>query len=518
MTAARFFARLALVYVVTVTLIVLAISPYFSAGWDPQIFAGVGRAVIDNNSVFDLYQVSRQAWGDWGFPYPPLYPHLLAPFMGMTSLVPVLPDWLIVRALPVMFDLALALLLYLIVLRRSGKQSLARLAAALWLFNPLTLYQTAIQAHQESSWLVCVVAAYALIEARRQAIHRRSEPCNWLTTNLVLPSLLMACAVTLKQSAILFYIPYGVFLLLDQQRRWARLCVAALLFVLVFGGLSLPYYLHSPDFFYLVFVDVSNMPVQTQSAVVWLLGLSRYLIDQTQSTFFLLKYQTVITIALAVLVSFFALRHDKDMFRVGLLVAMIFFLTSKKVMGYHYLLLMPFLLVYALPARRFDLVGIATIAASWIILSPYFAPWAKPGHMPLYAAIGTPNTLLWLWLFVHVWLRRPALRIGSIDITERLHDGAAVVLALAIVTAGMILSSLVQPWGGSAPVVQVVLLFAVLIGSLALAVPAARRTWDAPVRLSAGHVILAVVLVPIYFAAFALTTESTRIVEGLLQH
>jgi hypothetical protein len=46
-------------------------------------------------------------------------------------------------------------------------------------------------------------------------------------------------------------------------------------------------------------------------------------------------------------------------------------------------------------------------------------------------------------------------------------------------------------------------------------VPVARRLW-APARLGFGHIVLAVLLIPVYFAAFALTQESTHIIETLL--
>ena len=515
MTSRSYLARLGAAYCVVTVLIVLAISPYFSVGWDAQIFAGVGRSVVSGNPI-DLYQTSRQVWGDWGFPYPPLYPFVLAPFVAISVLFPPLPDWIMVRVAPVLFDLALAVLLYVLIQRRTQNDALARLAAALWLFNPLTLYHTAIQAHQESTWLVCVVAAYALLEWGRRVHPRQPGIAPWLRESLFLPSLLMACAVTFKQSAILFYIPYVMYILLDADRRWTRLAIAGVLFGLVFGGLSLPFLLHSPDYFYLVYVDVSNMPVQTQSALVWLLGLSRYLIDQTNSTFFLLRSNTTIALLLASAMTFFALRRDRDMVRVGLLTALLFFLTSKKVMGYHYVLLVPFLLLYAVPGRRFDLIGLAMVAASWIIVSPYFAPWVNPSRLPLYAALATPNTFLWLWLFVHVWRRRPALRPGTRAASARLAGGGGVVLAICIITSGMIASCLVQPWADYASLGQTTLLLAVLAISLLFAMPVARRLWDDPVRLSAAHVALAAMLIPVYFAAFALTRESTRIIEDLL--
>jgi hypothetical protein len=200
-----------------------------------------------------------------------------------------------------------------------------------------------------------------------------------------------------------------------------------------------------------------------------------------------------------------------------LLTALLFFLTSKKVMGYHYVLLVPFLLLYALPGRRFDLVAIAMLAASWIMVSPYFAPWARPEHMPLYAAIGTPNTILWLFLFVHVWRRDDKLQLGSLNITERLRDGGAAVVGVTVVTLGMIMSSFGQPlaWLADPAAFRTGLLLGVIVVSLIAAVPVARRLW-APARLGFGHIVLAVLLIPVYFAAFALTQESTHIIETLL--
>jgi hypothetical protein len=258
------------------------------------------------------------------------------------------------------------------------------------------------------------------------------------------------------------------------------------------------------------------MPVQTQSAVVWLLGLPEYLTEQTRSSFFLLKYQSIITMTLAALLSFLALRRNPDLFRVGLLVALLFFLTSKKVMGYHYVLVAPFLLIVCLPQRRFDLIGIVLLAASWIVLSPYYAPWARPQHLALYAAIATPNTVLWLWLLWHVWRGHSAILVGRFNLTQRLADGSAVMIGLAVVTLGMILSGLGQPWGASTPAAQIALLVAVVAGALLLAVPAARLVWQPARRLEAGHVAIAVLVLPVYFAAFTLTAESTRIIEGLL--
>lgn len=504
----RPFLILSAAYAALVAAILFSISGYFGAGWDPQIFAQVGRAA-GNPAAFDLYEVSRRTWGDWGYPYPPLYAQLLAPWLALNQAVPMLPDWALVRAPAIIFDLALAVVVYLALVQHGARGRLAWLGAVLWLFNPITLYQTAVQAHQEASWLACVAAAYALttVELRRQR-----------GSLLLLPSLLMALALSFKQSAILFCIPYAVLLLQWNERRRQRLLAAAALAAIVFGGLSLPYLLHSDDYFYLVYTAVSNMPVQTQSAVVWLLGIPGYLRQQTVSDFFLLKYQAIITMALAFILSWLALRRERDLFRAGLLMALLFFLTSKKVMGYHYPLLLPFLLVYALPRRRYDLIGLGIIAASWIILSPYYAPWAAPAHLALYAALGTPNTLLWLWLFGHVWRGEEHLRLGRLDVTGVLNNEGALLPAVAILTTGMLLASLAQPWAGSAaPALQVLLLLFVLVLTTQAALTGVRALVGGQPRLRAGHIALALLFVPVYFASLALTHESTSIIEGLLK-
>ena len=60
------------------------------------------------------------------------------------------------------------------------------------------------------------------------------------------------------------------------------------------------------------------------------------------------------------------------------------------------------------------------------------------------------------------------------------------------------------------------MLVAVLIASLLLALVLVRRLWQPAARLTPGHVVIAALLVPVYFAAFTLTLESTQIIENLL--
>jgi hypothetical protein len=511
----RFILGCFAAYTVTTFAVVLTISPYFANGWDAQIFNGAGRSFFDGGSFFDLYQRSREVWHDWAFQYPPLYGLVLFPFLFAGVLLPGMPDYVLIRVPVILADLLMGWLLYRLVGRISGQRRLARLALVFWLFNPVIFYQTAVQSHQESVWLVAAILAYAL-----------ASRSGWRRVFLV--SVLLSLATTLKQTAVLFFIPYVVYLLQQPQGRWRNLATAGLTFVLVFGGISLPFYRYSRDFYELVFVVVPYYPVQTQSAVVWLLGLQGFLVEQTRSSFFLLHYQAPITMALVLGLSFLALRRRFGLFDLGLMVALVFFITSKKVMGYHYPILLPFLLIYALPKQRFDLVALGIIYASWIIVSPYYAPWASPAHFVLYATLMTPNTIFFLWFLWHLWRRGDRLSVGRLDLTAWL-GGPRTVLALFTVTLAMVLASLVQPASGALLSMpdgrMAALLCMVLIFGLTLAV-----TWTLKGKLVAGLFgagerapvgwlvpALAAWFTPLYFCTFTLSMESTRALELALK-
>ncbi len=92
------------------------------------------------------------------------------------------------------------------------------------------------------------------------------------------------------------------------------------------------------------FTYVENVPVQTQSWIVALLGLTRDAPTAMTSDFFLFRCQTLVTIAAAIAIAFMGTRRNWSLYLTATLIAIVFFLTSKKVMGYYYVMLFPFLL------------------------------------------------------------------------------------------------------------------------------------------------------------------------------
>ncbi len=167
--------------------------------------------------------------------------------------------------------------------------------------------------------------------------------------------------------------------------HWARLGISLTVFALIIGIVCLPYLLYSNDFLYMNLTYVENVPVQTQSWIVALLGVTRTASDALTSDFFLLRYQTIVTMIAATVIAFVAARRGWSLYLTATIIALAFFLTSKKVMGYYYVMLLPFLLTEILPRRRFNLAAIALVATTWIALSPYYAGWVNHAHGWLYA-------------------------------------------------------------------------------------------------------------------------------------
>jgi len=111
-----------------------------------------------------------------------------------------------------------------------------------------------------------------------------------------------------------------------------KVLLSVFLFAAVVGVVCLPFLLYSDDFLYMNFTYVENVPVQAQSWIVVLLGLTRAAPDALTSDFFLLRYQTMVTLAVAVLISILGARKGWSLYLTGALIALAFFLTSKKVM------------------------------------------------------------------------------------------------------------------------------------------------------------------------------------------
>lgn len=514
----RFLVRVSALYAVLVVLVLFTVDRFWSANWDVEAFLGAARSFYDGGSFLDLYEKGRQQFY-WPYVYPPLYAMTLAPFVWMADR-PFMPEWaplVAVRVPVVAADVGMAWLLYAIVAHTTTRRSLARLASLGWLFTPIIFYQTAIQAHHESVWLLPTVWAFWLMGQRGTKAAGRA-------------ALLLAIGVAMKQTAVLYTVPFGLYLL--RHRRWRELMTSALLFLLIVGGLMLPFHLYSDDFLALVVDEVRTMPVQTQSWVVWLLALEGYRVEQTRSTFPLIQHATFVTIGGALLVSFLWWHlRQKELhraatpqenvtlwFAAGLLVTLVFFLTSQKVMAYYYLMLVPWLLTTWLSNGRVRLVTVVLLWTSWIVVSPYYAPWADPARLPLYASLGSLNSLFFLGLMVMTFRMRPG---------EEGRDEGAVGAAtgwLLLLTLGFVLSALAHPLSNvveeGGPTRQALilgLLVLVLISTLGGYALLRRHVgrWlgvELPAP-RAGHVAVTLWFTPLFFTWFTMTREITFIIE-----
>ncbi|MBI4670316.1 MAG: hypothetical protein HY741_01435, partial [Chloroflexi bacterium] len=154
---ARWLGGIALLYFLLVVTTVLALHAYFSQTWDVVTFVNAGKSALSSDWA-GLYAQSR-ADRYWPYAYPPLHAFVVAPFVAAAGTA---PEWLMVRVPPLLFDVALGVLLYIIVAHKTRAQNLARLVMLVWLFNPVTWYDTAVQGHFEAEWLFFVVLAYYL--------------------------------------------------------------------------------------------------------------------------------------------------------------------------------------------------------------------------------------------------------------------------------------------------------------------------------------------------------------------
>ncbi|MDP3046186.1 MAG: glycosyltransferase 87 family protein, partial [Chloroflexota bacterium] len=370
-------------YAGLIVLLTLTIGTYFALGWDVKTFIAAGWSLLDWRDPFGLFAQSRAAFY-WPYSYPPLHAIFVAFFLPLHSLAPAIPESVLARLPVVLGDLGLAILLYWKTSEVTGQRRLARLAAIVWLFNPVTIYQTAAQAHFESEWVLLVLMAYCLAPspeppARHTGLRR-----------LALSTVCLAAAILVKQVAVLYAVPYWVYLAL--HGRWRQAIISGLGAGAIVVLVCLPFALRSPDFLYMVTGYVAEMPVQTQSALVWLLLIKDQLVSSHSSNIFLLRYATPVVAILSGLVSLLAIWRRRDLFQTGVLVTLVFFLFSSKVMGYYYAILTPFLLLVLMPRERLRLIATTLAVMSWILLSPYYATWAAPENVWLYATMGTANS------------------------------------------------------------------------------------------------------------------------------
>jgi hypothetical protein len=334
------------------------------------------------------------------------------------------------------------------------------------------------------------------------------------------------------------------------ETNWVRRMATVAASGLIFAGpvllVSLPFLLYSGDYLYMNLQYVAGVPLQTQSWLVAVAGIFG-------PDFFLLQHSTLFVALAACIISFLAARRGFSLWLTGMLIALAFFLLSQKVMGYYYVMLLPFALVELIPARRWNMLLLVIVATSWISLSPYLASWANPGHLPVYAALGTLNSGLWLALFIYLWrnpplaIRRdnnppfpPFIKGGNKAVTPLLYkegigEGVserALLFVSAALFSEAVSAALVQPLVDNptspirAPIVPpgleanallAFIVFMLLVLAAAYtAVVLTRGRSQAP-ALPRPMFALALVFAPLFFLTLTLTKESTAFLEILLK-
>ncbi|HEX7592982.1 MAG TPA: hypothetical protein VF429_02330 [Anaerolineae bacterium] len=522
MSRAVFFVSSALLYAGTILIAALTLNAYFSQTWDVNTFIHAARRFTEGGNPFDLYAQSRVAQ-TWPYAYPPLHAFVTAMALLIGDALRVLPDYFWARVPPLLADIGVGFALYAIVKSKSEDETLARAAMLLWLFNPVTFYDTAVQGHFESEWLFFVLVAYVSFE----------KPRGWVWASVAL-----AVAFLFKQVAILFAILVWMFILVETlhatslRERITRAVFSGLVFALVVGAVCLPYLLYSNDFLYMNLTYVENVPVQTQSWIVGLLGLTRASRDALTSDFFLLRYQTLVTMLAAAAIAFFAARRGLSIYLTAALIALAFFLTSKKVMGYYYVMLFPFLFVAALPKRRFDLVLLALVATAWIALSPYYAAWGNPDHWWIYALLGTLNSALFAWMAIDLWTRTAprADERGESETSALIRRNPRPMLFIALgLFAGAALAALLQPLAQNAasplraPILapgmeaNAAIAFGALVALMLIALAVIARATRGLGALPRAAWAIVLIFAPLFFSAYYLTKESTAIFEIALK-
>jgi hypothetical protein len=273
---------------------------------------------------------------------------------------------------------------------------------------------------------------------------------------------------------------------------------------------------------------VASVPLQTQS---WLVAVSPLF----SSEFFLLQYSSLLVLLAALVISIFSIRRGADLYLTAIFITLAFFLLSKKVIGYYYVMLLPFALIELLPLGRFRLLVVAIVATAWISLSPYFASWANQSHWLVYAALGALNSLLWLAMLVWLWRESPLLVKSKVPEAKWRGEGQGEVVfisALAFLSVTFFLeavgASLLQPLVNNptspirAPLIPngleanaafafALMLALTLIAFVTVTFFVQRFSFNAVVPRWAF--VLACMFPPLYFLTFTLTKESTTALE-----
>jgi hypothetical protein len=246
------------------------------------------------------------------------------------------------------------------------------------------------------------------------------------------------------------------------------------------------------------------------------------------SDFFVLRYQTIVTLLVTVAITLMAARRGWKLYLTATLIALAFFLTSKKVMGYYYVMLFPFLLAHILPKRRYRFALIAILATTWIALSPYYAGWSDPAHWPIYALLGTLNSVLFLGMAV--WLIGQAKR-DALNTADKVAGNPRLTLFVTLgLFAEAVFAAILQPFASNngspirAPIIapgmelNALSAFCVLVAFVVIGLIIIRRLTQNIAGSAPGFAWGIVLLfAPLFFSIYYLTKESTAIFEIALK-
>jgi hypothetical protein len=427
------------VYLVVSLALMVTLRREWVANVDVQTFLAAARTFWDGGAWFDLYQVSRES-SPWPFAYPPLFAVLIAPFVALADTLfgvsnESLPALIAMRIPIWLIDIGIAALISRTIQQQTKVVWLGRVGALLWLFSPILFYHSTIQAHPETLWLLPILLAYHWIQAGRR---------DWRVM------VLFAIALMAKQTAVLFALPFGLLLL--AERRWRGVLLFPLMVVGLFGAISLPFFLHGDDYRYMVFEFVGDMAVQVQSWQVWSLAFESYRLDQVRTTFPTVDHVLYLTLGVTFLLSVVGLVQRRSWYTIGLMMALGFFLTAHKAIGYHYPLLLLWLILYGLTERHYPQVTFALGWTTWVLLSPYYADWVNPDHLAGYALLGTLNSIYYLYFLINL-LRSPNdgdlpdTRTPTTSALPKNHIRGATVLLMwgALYFWGFVLAGLANP-------------------------------------------------------------------------
>ena len=324
---------------------------------------------------------------------------------------------------------------------------------------------------------------------------------------------------------------YSSFIFPPSSLKKIAISLGILAFIVLL--VCLPFLLYSDDFVYMNLTYVENVPVQTHSWIVALLGLTRESSQAMTSDFFLLRYQTIVTMLATVIISFFAARRNFSLYLTATLIALAFFLTSKKVMGYYYVMLFPFLFAELVPQNRWRLLLVTIAVTTWVSLSPFYASWTNHAHWWIYAVLGTLHSLFFIWLFYILSFRgaerREILTDAEISRSAR-NDNDGWLAPLGVTTglfAASFASAMLQPFtqNTSSPIrapiiipgtestalVAFITIAVLAIASMIVVARILTKSWQWRIAWS-----IALIIAPMFFSVYYLTKESTAIFETVL--